>query len=38
MTPRQPDWDHISQSLGANSLPETGNMRLGYAAIVSAFP
>ena len=38
MTPRQPDWDHISQSLGANSLPETGNMRFGQAAFDFRFP
>ena len=29
MTPRQPDRDHISRPPGANSRPETGNMRFG---------
>jgi len=32
MTPRQPDRDHISRPPGANSRPETGNMRFGCEA------
>ena len=33
MTPRQPDRDHISRPPGANSRPETGNMRFGCELI-----
>src|SRR5579883_2172183 len=36
-TPRQPGRDHISRLVGANSLPETGNMRFGHAAVSPAF-
>ena len=35
MTPRQPDRDHISRPPGANSRPETGNMRFGCEPFIS---